>query len=396
MKNVKHCLNGMKSRCFMLFACLALMAGLASCSEDYFEDNLPEKSKQFSKAELIERALSRMPQTRAADPFPVMMVTTNEVVSITFHVTESVTIYWGDGEKTIRYSWASSDETHTYHDNEPVHAIYLEASNEAIETLWVDRAGLIFLNVANNTNLSQLLCTENDLDYLDLTGCPNLQIIMASVNNLSSIDLTHLPHLNYLSLGENQFTDIDVSKNPELQTLYLYRNPIIDLDLTKNTALERLSLESVPIQTINNLPIGGKCFAMNSNLKDINIASTSFTSLDLSDNPLVTSINIFASSVTQLDISQLQIVSLSARYSQLTNLKYTLNNLTPFCEYIDIVNTPFEKNRTNVYSLIASLPNRNEPNKSGYIQQGRLGTTSLEYVTPFLTPLKDKNWVVFQ
>ena len=380
----------------MLFACLALMASITSCSGDYFEEDLPEKSKQLSKAELIEWALSRMPQTRAAEPFPVMMVTTNEVVSITFHVTESATIYWGDGEKTILYPYVSSTETHTYYDNELVHAMYLEASNEAIETLWVNRAGLIFLDVANNTNLSCLQCTENDLDYLNLTGCPNLQIIMASENNLSSIDLTHSPHLNELYLGENQLTDIDVSKNLELQDLYLYRNPITDLDLTKNIALENLSLEGVPIQTINNLPIGGKCFAMNPNLKSINIASTSFTSLDLSDNPLVTNINIFASSVTQLDILQLQIVWLFARYSQLTNLKYTLNNLTPFCEYIDIANTPFEKNRTNVYSLIASLPDRNKPNKSGYIQQGRLGTTSLEYVTPFLTPLKDKNWVVFQ
>ena len=58
----------------MLFACLALMASVTSCSEDYFEENIPEKSKQLSKAELIEQALSLKAKTRAIPPFPVVMI----------------------------------------------------------------------------------------------------------------------------------------------------------------------------------------------------------------------------------------------------------------------------------------------------------------------------------
>ena len=90
MKKAIKYLSGMKSRCFMLLTCLILLVGATSCSSDDFETNLPEESKQlsksellqkYSKAELIEQALSRMPQTRA-DNNRVRMITIKDSITI--------------------------------------------------------------------------------------------------------------------------------------------------------------------------------------------------------------------------------------------------------------------------------------------------------------------------
>ena len=71
MKKAIKYLSGMKSRCFMLLTCLILLVSATSCSNDNFETNLPDEPKQlsksellqkYSKAELIEQALSRMPK----------------------------------------------------------------------------------------------------------------------------------------------------------------------------------------------------------------------------------------------------------------------------------------------------------------------------------------------
>ncbi len=78
MKKAIKYLSGMKSRCFMLLTCLILLVSATSCSNDNFETNLPDEPKQlsksellqkYSKAELIEQALSRMPKCIAScDP----------------------------------------------------------------------------------------------------------------------------------------------------------------------------------------------------------------------------------------------------------------------------------------------------------------------------------------
>ena len=97
------CLSSMKFRCLMLLACLILLVGVTSCSSDEFETNLPEEPKQlskaellqkYSKAELIEQALSRMPQTRA-DNNRVRMITIKDSITIRYSATEDMKIVIG-------------------------------------------------------------------------------------------------------------------------------------------------------------------------------------------------------------------------------------------------------------------------------------------------------------
>lgn len=394
MKKMMIYLNSMKSRYFMLVACVILVLGVTSCNSDDFESIAPDEQKELSNAELIEQALSRIPQTRAVAPFPIVMVTTKSTVSIGFtNMTEDVEIHWGDGEITSVPKEHFSDPTHTYSDNKPSHGISLKASNEAITNLDLFKSGLIFLEITNNTNLLTLVCDHNDLNELDLTGCPNLKLVWAGNNNLSSIDVTHLPHLSSLVLNDNQLTDIDLSKNPELENLSIGNNQITDLDLTKNTALQQISIAGLPIKTINNLPINSRSFAVYPKLEILDIFSTSFTSLDLSSNPLMRQINISGTAITQLNISNTQIKYLNARYSQLTNLIYTSNNLQ-HATYLKIEGTPFEKLPSNLYPLIANLPDRNLPDELGHVISGRLYTNSLTHIDPFLSLLTAKNWVV--
>lgn len=196
-----------------------------------------------------------------------------------------------------------------------------------------------------------------------------------------------------LLLDGNQFTNIDVSKNLELEALDVGNNPITDLDLTNNTALESIGIKGLSIQTINNLPISATSFAVFPKLTALDVSYTPFTSLDFSNNPLINTINMEGTAITQLDISNLQLTSLSATNSQLTNLIYTYSNLQQNCVYIDIMGTPFEEVPSNVYSLIAALPDRRQPDEFGFVIQGRL-YTSCSLPPAFLSMLSGKNWVV--
>lgn len=391
MKKIIIYLNSMKSRCFVLFACLALMASVTSCSEDYFEENIPEKSKQLSKAELIEQALSLKAKTRAIPPFPVVMMTSKSTVSISCRTTESAKVHWGDGEETlIPAGWASGsypEYSHAYPDNNP-HVIYLETSNEAIQFLGVRWNELELLDVTGNTNLVELQCRDNDLVELDLTGCSNLQFLDVGHNKLSAMDFTHLPRLQVLILDDNLFTDINLSENPELTHLRLGNNSITDLDLTNNIALKEIDLYGVAIKTINNLQINAKSFAVFPKLERLCLSTTPFTSLDLSNNPLVNDLIISATAITQLDISNLQISSLDVAHSQLTNLTYTSSNWASNAYYVNITKTPFQEVKSNVQSLVLSLPSKKN------MSQGLLCTTST-YIEPWRSFLTAKNWEVF-
>lgn len=377
----------------MLVACVILVLGVTSCNSDDFDSIAPDGQKGLSDADLIDMALSRIPQTRAGAPFPVVMVTTRTTVSVSCSPTEDIVINWGDGSTTTVIKNTYDKHTHTYSDGQPSHGIYLEGSNEAIRYLDVYQNELLFLDVTDNTNLLGLFCFRNNLNELDLTGCPNLSTLWADFNNLSSIDLTHLPHLWSLGLDQNQFTDVDLSKNSELEVLTIRYNPITDLDLTKNTALWHISINGLPIKTINNLPISNRSFAVFPKLKVLEVSDTPFTSLDLSSNPLVNGLFISGTAITQLDISNLQIESLGADNSQLTNLKYTSNNLQ-HATYLKIDGTPFEKLSSNLYPLITALPDRNSPDEFGRVIQGQLYTTSSAVVAPLLSYLTAKNWLV--
>ncbi len=409
MKKAIKYLSGMKSRCFMLLTCLILLVGATSCSSDDFETNLPEESKQlsksellqkYSKAELIEQALSRMPQTRA-DNNRVRMITIKDSITIRYSATEDMKIVIG-GVTISMEKGADMIRNHRFSDNYLSHTIEIRGSQLAMQSLYIDDNGLIDLEVYSNENLVILSCVNNHLDELDLPNeCQALQVLHVSNNELSAIEVTHIPLLYHLYAENNQLTYLDVSGNSNLfqlmlgnnkitaiklsenlSTLNLSGNPIenidlsnnpnlmnidvsftsiTDLDLSNNPNLIAISLEGLPIKTINNLSISDLSFVSFPKLMFFNVASTPFTSLDLSKNTMMYSVNISGSAITQLNISGIRVYSLKATRSKLTDLIYTRNDFVRLYD-LRIESTPFEKVWDNINSLSSNLPERSETN----------------------------------
>ena len=94
---------------------------------------------------------------------------------------------------------------------------------------------------------------------------------------------------------------------------------------------------------------------MYSILWDLNVASTSFDSLDLSKNPILSYVNISESEIVKLNISDIRIQKLYATRSKLTNLIYERKDLENFYE-LRIERTPFENDPKNIDRLSKNLP----------------------------------------
>lgn len=437
MKKIMISLSGIKSACFMLFASLTLSICTTSCSSDEFETNLPEEPQQlskeellqkYSKAELIEQALRRMPQTRVNDN-RFEMITIKDSVSIQLSTIETVQIKL-DGIKTIDVAAGNNSATYALTEDYKSHYITIEGPKGAIRSLAIDNNELILLKVYSNENLTNLSCANNHLDALDLSGCKKLGALDISNNEFTSIDLTCLPELLLLHAVNNWLTELDVSANPNIFELYiennrireldLSENPILfileaqnnplkilrleseilgymdvsytqitDLDLRKCKALWAIILEGTPIERLNNDIIRDTSFISFTELQQLNIAYTSsFTELNLSVNPNVILIDISGSSTTRLDISEGQIMYLYATRSKLTDLIWGENGLDNLFE-VRIESTLFEKDWDRLDSFISELPQRTETSP------GHLYTYS-RHINDLVAPAHSKNWQINQ
>jgi len=377
------------------------MVSITSCNTDYLEDNVPEEQKQFSKAELIEQALSRIPQTRGGD-VRVRMITIKDSLTIRYSITDDMEINM-DGVSIPLEKGENRKSNLKFSNDNLSHIIDIEGSGRAIQSLNVDDNGLIFLGIYSNENLGALSCMNNHLDEIDWVDCLNLSSLNVANNEFCSIDLTSFRmlrsfqadynrltaidvsknmYLDDLFIGNNQITDIDVSENTKLFILELDNNPvknidlsknidlaalnvsytqIRDLDLSKNIFLWTVNLENTPVQILNNLAICDTSFAAFSNLAQLNIAYTFFDSLDLSKNPSLSDIDISGSIITQLNISGVRVHTLKASRSKLTNLIYERKDLENLYE-LRIESTPFEKVWDNINTLSVNLPDRSEAN----------------------------------
>lgn len=388
----------------MLLACLTLSICMTSCSSDEFETNLSEEPQQLSKAELIEQALSRMPQTRSNDNLLVLMVTIKKTVTIRCMASEEVKIHW-DKDSTSSVT-TYKPYTYTFPDDIVSHAIFLYGSPQAIKNLTLSDNGLILLNVTRNASLTTLYCMDNNLDALNLTGCQSLKTLYIANNELSSIDIKDIPlevlradnnqlrtidvtensELSSLNVGKNKITKLYLDKNTNLKNLDVSFNRITDLDLSQNTKLSFISLEDLPIETINDTPINKASFSAFYDLRELNIANTDFDSLDLSNNKSLLGINISGTAISQLDVSQLPIQYLRATRSKLSDLIY-LHAVFEDLYELRIERTPFESDLNKVGWLVPKLPKKTEENP------GHLYTYS-SYFDSYVDYLTRNNWVI--
>ena len=371
----------MKSGYFMLVVCQTLLLGASACGHEEFRIEVPEVKKEWTKQELIEQALSRMPQTRGAI-VSVQMVTTSRTLSIKCKASESMIIKWENQTDTISPN-SDSVYVHTYSDNLPSHPILITGSREALQSLNVDSNRLISLRI-DASKLSSLYCQENYLDELDLTKCPALMTILADNNELSSINIDSLTRLRVVRLShnrltqidvsknkfiyalcvdDNQLTDIDLTKNPDLLLLYIGKNSITNLNLSSNYRLQNISLNHLPLETYNGSPVNTENFNKFNihRLSQLDIAYTPFTSLDLSQKS-VRELDISGTAITHLNLSRSSIETFYATRSKLAELTYsttTFNN----AQDIRIERTPFENDCKNMEDFAKALFGTNRQGK---------------------------------
>lgn len=124
------------------------------------------------------------------------------------------------------------------------------------------------------TKLTQLNCSENDLNVLNVTANTKLRHLAFGWNNISSIDVTANTELTFLSFQTNIMTgSIDLSNNTLLDVLSCQGNSLSSIDLSANTLLTNLDC------SWNNL-----------------------TELDVSANVLLTQIRCTGIDLTMLNI----------------------------------------------------------------------------------------------
>ncbi len=399
MEKMSIYLNSIKSGCFVLLACLNLVVATTSCNNDDFEFNEPQQQKQYTKAELIEQALSRMPRTRAENLNIVIMVTIQDTIYFQCTATQSMKVFLDGEEHSKPITETEKDCSWIFSNGFPSHSITIVGSKDAIQHLNVDNNGLILLNVSGNTNLTNLSCTDNHLDAISWTGCPlgqldisnndfisidlsqqlSLHTIQANHNRLITMDASQNSNLMNLSVGYNQIKqiklpegflfllevgnnplkDIDFTKTPALLYLDISYTQITELDLSKNTNLTALFIENLSIEKINNSPICDTSFFAFPNLWQLNIAYTPFVALNIERNPSIMELNISGTGITRLDLSNQKMEYLYATHSQLTNLTYERSNFDKLYE-LRIERTPFEEDSVNMSGLALNLPPRTE------------------------------------
>jgi len=121
------------------------------------------------------------------------------------------------------------------------------SNNTALEYLNSDNNPLRSLNLSKNTALQRLYCENNQLRSLDLSKNTALQRLYCENNQLSSLDLSNHTALEYLFCENNQLTSLDISNNTALEYLLCSNNPLISLNFKNgNISVDDLALNNNP------------------------------------------------------------------------------------------------------------------------------------------------------
>ena len=108
----------------------------------------------------------------------------------------------------------------------------LDVSNKNIDDL---------TGIAAFTNLTELICSNNNLTTLDLSANNQLIAIAAFNNNLVEINLNNLQALSVLDVHDNQLDSLNFIAHPDLWWLMCYTNNLTYLNISSNSNLGFLS-----------------------------------------------------------------------------------------------------------------------------------------------------------
>ena len=165
-----------------------------------------------------------------------------------------------------------------------------------------DLDGLKEVVTGGNTKLNLFALYGNkSLESVDASNMPaltNLQTYYSS--NIKTINTTNSPNLNNFNGISNYSLQnfIGLSDNSKLQTFWASGSKIESYDFSKMANLSNVNLASAAVKEIKGLSAAG------ANLKELQLSNTHVSSLDVSNNPNLTSIDLYnVKEMTVLDVT---------------------------------------------------------------------------------------------
>ena len=165
-----------------------------------------------------------------------------------------------------------------------------------------DLNGLKEVVTGGNTKLNLFALYGNkSLESVDASNMPaltNLQTYYSS--NIQTINTTNSPNLNNFNGISNSSLQnfIGLSENSKLQKFWASGSKIESYDFSKMTNLRDVNLASAAVKEIKGLSAAG------ANLQNLQLSNTHVASLDISNNPNLTSIDLYnVKELTALDVT---------------------------------------------------------------------------------------------
>ena len=219
----------------------------------------------------------------------ITMTTLASEVSLGFFYNEStfggLTIYWGDGTKTVIDGINSSTKTGYFYTDYYSRDYFHSYSGVSERTI----------TITGNDNLI-FACYNNQLSALDVSGYPALLSLFCQDNNLTTLDVSHNTSLYVLDCGNNQLTALDVSANPILTRLKCYDNQLTTIDVSHNTVLDVLYCQNNQLTDLD--------LSRNTELTDLECRNNQLTALDVSHNGWLGNLGCNNNRLTTLDLSR--------------------------------------------------------------------------------------------
>ena len=228
------------------------------------------------------------------------------------------------------------------------------SNNINIETLRVNDTGIQTLDLSKLTSLEKLWAHDTSLNYLNVKNGNNSNVLTFRIENNSSLSCAIVDDASY---SNTNWTDIPTGLL--FSTTYCDYTSIPDANF--EAALEALGYDDISgdgqvptalIETVEDLTIVAKSIADITGIEDftalktLNCASNSFTNLDLSNNPNLTSVITKFTPITTLNVSN---------SANLDMLVCSFNDLSTLDVSKNTALTYLECNNNNLTSLDVSL-----------------------------------------
>jgi len=258
-----------------------------------------------------------------------------------------------------------------------------------------DLNGLKEVVTGGNTKLNLFALYGNkSLESVDASNMPaltNLQTYYSS--NIKTINTTNSPNVsdfNGISNGSLQ-NFIGLSEQSKLQKFWASGSKIESYDFSKMTNLRDVNLASAAVKEIKGLSAAG------ANLQELQLSKTHVSSLDVSNNPNLTSIDLYGvKEMTALDVTHNpKLTSLRIPFTSISSLDVSNNTKLTYLSVSHCkLSTLDIRHITGLGKLYAGSQ---EPN--GFLANITVTMTAaqkakLEQVKPFLESANDKSATV--